>query len=79
MGRHGRPHHRRPTKDELTQATSVAWSLHGITSVTETELAVYVHGVEAWVCPHCLAINYVGDRMPLAPTSCKRCNVVLQP
>jgi hypothetical protein len=69
----------RPNRDELTEAASVALQLTSTTSITETEFAVYAHGAEAWVCPHCLTVNDVSQRMPLAPMNCERCAAVLQP
>lgn len=70
---------RRPTRDELTQAASVAWALSGATNVTVTEFAAYAHGIEAWVCPHCLEVTDVSQRMPLAPANCESCGALLQP
>lgn len=78
MARHGKPR-RRPNRDELTQAMSVAHALPGVTEVTTTEFAAYAHGTEAWVCPHCLTVNDVRRLMPLAPVDCERCGEMLQP
>jgi len=76
--RHGRKT-RHPSRDELTQAMSVALALGSVTSVTETEFAVYAHGAEAWICPNCLSVNELGqNQLPLAPTNCYRCGTVLQ-
>lgn len=47
-------------------------------SVSTTNLAVYVFGLEGWMCPHCLAFTSVRGRMPLAPANCHSCGKVLQ-
>lgn len=43
-----------------------------------TPLAVYVYGLEGWVCPHCLAFTSMHGKMPLAPADCHSCGKVLQ-
>jgi len=46
--------------------------------VSVTDWAVYVFGLEGWVCPHCLAFTSMRGKMPLAPANCHSCGRVLQ-
>jgi hypothetical protein len=46
--------------------------------VSVTDLAVYVFGLEGWVCPHCLGFTSMAGKMPLAPANCHSCGRVLQ-
>lgn len=83
----------RLTLEQLSQAFDVAQDLadafnanrkagdiHNLrdASVTMAERAVYIHGVEAWVCPQCFKTTSVANRLPMAPASCTHCGWLLQ-